>query len=1281
MNKRVKVIIMLIIVLLISGLCFPIISEAQMTPAEEIFQDPDYDYHEAVYQLFREEDVVSILANADTGKRDTFMERLSEDELYGLMLLYRYALVSATVQDCIQAEGGNSAKDEDSIKEKIEKELEFYGELINRLDETAKHPDADMEECVENDQIKSGADNQNDAGTEAGTESSPAEEYETNAGPEAENVDVQKSREQSAFAIFRETIMANDRDIEAYGGEINDFEGYAAYLKTKTDCNITELIRLLECMEEREEDSTGQTEAEVKVLLYSMYAEARKPDEKEESKEQDKTPLMRAAPSGIMGAVRAGSPANAVARIGSTYYTTFNSAFNALPNGGTLYVLRNCEATHIVTTKSFSIYPEGQNVKVTFNESKLEPAGIICTPQGTGNPTWTISGKDGYTITFDANKMGSSGVLSSHNAVIYLKSGARLTNSRGNGVWNELGTTNVYDGAWIYNNGSHGIATFGTVNIYGGKIYGNKYDGMRSQKAINVYGGEIYNNQECGVHVGEGSCTFTMTGGAIHDNITGVGNINGQGTIQISGGEIYHNKKNGISTQGRQMTITGTVRIHNNAESGVVIGGGTASVTGGSIFENPVSGIINRSTLNISGGEVYSNTAQNGAGIQNYGTLNMSGGSVTGNRAAGAGGGICLQAGSTLQLSGGTIRGNTAGSGKGVYHNGAAMKMSGNGAVDTGNDVYLCAGKYISVTGRLGGQHAAVLTPADYRNGRKAAEYACDNKKGSTCFRQFSLSPNGSYCLRPGDYQDSRSGASDGDIVLSTRYRARYQKNIDADIEDMPGETDKYWYETGSLSSLTPSSDLVKFRGWSENSSADTAQYQPGAELNSTVNKDITLYAVWKTKIKINYASNNNVQGQVKPDYVTWKDCTAGRGYTVRKNAEFTKYEREQSSFAGWDITSDAPAKTVRFPERQTSILSYEDLLRLAAEQQGSNYSNEEFLQEITLYAVWDEAPVISADGVSEFYEGTEVTKKMLLENIKASDREDGDISKSIRILQIKYADGKLSGGEKQKGQTDTWETDMPDDYTLDTWFMQMDPGDSPAVHEIKYAVTDSFGNETKYEWTVKVKYNEFPEIETEDWYFTLEEAKARAITEETLLRDAIFAGRVKAKDKEDDELYPGKIQENLQLLDFHAEDFVTFEESGYVVVTYCVKDSMGPGGEGKETFRQSTVHILKDGEVVKPEPVKYVRFINQEYYEKNLDSGNDKNGGLAADSKWYKDPVYKEKITGTWECKNGTGEIWEFNKNDVREVKNYVKKHGIGNSREEKALKQFVNSFGYARK
>ena len=44
-------------------------------------------------------------------------------------------------------------------------------------------------------------------------------------------------------------------------------------------------------------------------------------------------------------------------------------------------------------------------------------------------------------------------------------------------------------------------------------------------------------------------------------------------------------------------------------------------------------------------------------------------------------------------------------------------------------------------------------------------------------------------------------------------------------------------------------------------------------------------------------------------------------------------------------------------------------------------------------------------------------------------------------------------------------------------------------------------GNETAREWPVKGKYNEFPVIEAEDRYFTLEEAKEGRITEEALLR------------------------------------------------------------------------------------------------------------------------------------------------------------------------------------
>lgn len=981
------------------------------------------------------------------------------------------------------------------------------------------------------------------------------------------------------------------------------------------------------------------------------------------------------------GATKAPLKTNAVVRVGSRYFTTFNSAFDAMPSGGTLYVIRNCEATHIVTEKSFSAYPEEQNVKVSFRETHIEPAGIICTPTGRGSPTWTLGGNEGYTLTLDACKKGGSGVLSTHAGTVNLKSGVRLTNALGNGVWNAYGTTNLYDGAWIYGNASNGIAAMGHVNIYGGKIYGNSYNGVQSEQTIRLMGGEIYGNRKSGIHVGEGSCTFVMTGGVIHDNEYGVENSNGQGAIQISAGNIYSNKLDGVYTKGRQMTIGGSVEIHNNGRTGVAVNGGTAAVTGGRIYANAASGIVNKSTLNLSGGEIYSNTAENGGGILNSGTLTKSGGSVTGNRASNVGGGICILPGGRMNLSGGTVKSNTAKAGKGVYHNGAAMNMSGNGAVSTENDVFLCAGKFVSVTGKLNAQPAAVLTPSNYANGRKAAECLYDKKMGSTCFQKFNLTANGVYRLRPGDYQVQQSKAADQDIVLSTGYTVHFNKNYDGTVQNIPADLEKYWYEPARLPALTPSAPHLKFRGWSENADADKAEYQPGNEVNASINRKITLYAVWGTKIKVTYVGNRNVPGEERAEYVTLKDCMANQGYTIRKNAEFTKFKGDHAAFAGWDIKPEVSAKKVRFPETQTNRLTFEQLLNLAAEQQGEKFSSGAAVQEIRLYAAWDEFPAIAAAGVLEFYEGTEVTKEMLLSNVTAKDREDGSLTSQIKITQVEYADGKLADGDRQKGKKNQWKDDMPQDYQLDTWFMQMAEEDSPVVHKITYNVTDSFGNKTSYVWTVNVRYNEFPEIQAEDRYFTLEEARGGTVTKKTLLEDAVKEGRITVSDKEEDELYPGTLKDKIELLHFHEEDFKSFEDSGYVVVTYAVKDSMGPEGEGKETFRQCTVHVIKDGEVAKPEDPRYVRFINQDHYEQNLDGRDNQNGGLHADSRWYQDPEYKETITAAWQEEKACEETWTFSRKDVEEVKKYVKEHGIGNSREENALTEFAYRFGDKKK
>ena len=77
----------------------------------------------------------------------------------------------------------------------------------------------------------------------------------------------------------------------------------------------------------------------------------------------------------------------------------------------------------------------------------------------------------------------------------------------------------------------------------------------------------------------------------------------------------------------------------------------------------------------------------------------------------------------------------------------------------------------------------------------------------------------------------------------------------------------------------------------------------------------------------------------------------------------------------------------------------------------------------------------------------------------------------------------------------------------------------SPVTHKVVYQVTDSIGNITEESCSVKIKYNEFPVIEAQDRYFTLQEAQQGAITEEVLKTQAISEGKVKANDTEEGDL------------------------------------------------------------------------------------------------------------------------------------------------------------------
>ncbi len=255
----------------------------------------------------------------------------------------------------------------------------------------------------------------------------------------------------------------------------------------------------------------------------------------------------------------------------------------------------------------------------------------------------------------------------------------------------------------------------------------------------------------------------------------------------------------------------------------------------------------------------------------------------------------------------------------------------------------------------------------------------------------------------------------------------------------------------------------------------------------------------------------------------------------------------------------------------------------------------------------------------------------------------------------------------------------MPADARLDTWFMQLDKKDSPVTHTITYQVKDSAGNIATAQKTVKVIYNEFPTIKATDFQFELKDAQSGKITEDILLTQAVASGIVSAADTEE-----GDMKSKIELIDYDANAFKTMKQEGFIPITYRVQDSMGPNGKGKETLKTVNVNIFIR---YKEETIRYVRFINKEYYEKNANLDRNAlagkydqiallsaNGGLHPFSVWYTKSEYRNLITGTFEKTKGT--TYVYTKDDIKKMREFVEQHGVGNAKDEGALSEFADIF-----
>lgn len=959
----------------------------------------------------------------------------------------------------------------------------------------------------------------------------------------------------------------------------------------------------------------------------------------------------------------------------------------------------------------------GVNSRATFNFN----GGAI-----QNNTAYWLGGNIHVQAVDNINNKQSVFTVTSKNPI----SGGKAEGSGGGGVcvYGTGAKLILNDGTSVKDNTAPtggGINGNAAIEMHNATISGNKatsnngggielFSDQYGTGSFKMTSGTIENNTAASEGGGFHGPNFTMTGGTIQKNnagtVAGGVLVNGTGACSMSGGTITNN----TSTYG-----AGGLWVDDNTPftmGGGTISNNTAGGDGGGIYND-------NGNITITAGTISGNKGQWGGGINDCGTVTMKGGTISGNSTTSkAGAGINVSTNGKLTMSGGKIQNNTSAETGGGICNLGTLEISG-GEISGNTTKYSGGGIYNSAQGKgttITGGTISGNTAETYGGG---GIYIEDNSKvtmtGGT-IKANTVKTNGKAIYQNGTLNLGGSAEVLGDIYLGTGKIINVVSDLTkANPEVAMAENDTYKQRVIA----EYSADTTSFKNGTDDTKrysleTTTAGYAKAKNIKIDDNVDKgKLYQVWLNKtdlpIRVNYIGRYADSGSVKTEIVEPGTET----YTVQKNSGYTRFSRKDYTFQGWAyrLTDKKPT----YSEKSSNVISYDDLRSIWQEQQEAGISGDMFetqstessrsvagialaamqnalsglifpaqvqaaendqVWDVYMLDTWDKVPTITWKE-NTFWEGTDVYKADLLKNIRISDVEDGtiDVSKLV-INSITYSAGKLENGTKAASYTVNYPKGMQDSDKLDTWFMQLDKNDSPVTHVLHCSVTDSAGNVAKADITVKVKYNEFPTITAQDRYFTLEEAQGGQITKDALLKNAITDGKLSANDTEE-----GNLNNKLDMVDFKASDFTSFTDSGYVTVTFHVQDSMGPGGKGKETYRQIKVYVVKDGVIEEPEKAQNIRFINKKYYDLNKGVNPDTlseeekearngNGGLNVESKWYHDPEYQAVIEAAFGKTQGTD--YEFTKEDIDKIKAYVDANGIGTTRSDAALDNFYSQF-----
>ena len=232
-----------------------------------------------------------------------------------------------------------------------------------------------------------------------------------------------------------------------------------------------------------------------------------------------------------------------------------------------------------------------------------------------------------------------------------------------------------------------------------------------------------------------------------------------------------------------------------------------------------------------------------------------------------------------------------------------------------------------------------------------------------------------------------------------------------------------------------------------------------------------------------------------------------------------------------------------------------------------------------------------------------------------------------------------------------------------DTFIPQWKAGDA-----VRNLVAEDGGEITLY-----AAWDDCPWIQAQDLYYTLEQAQSGFITEEEILSHAT------ATDREDGSpILPGtnpapsdpEVFTSFTIPDYQAEEFTNLQHDFATSENLTVVDHVG-----NTYVKQIMVHVT-DTTPKKPTQMDLTgvtRFINSKYYNKSFEEG-----GLEDNSIWKVDPEYKAALESALNNMDHDTpvETYVFSKETIKQMKQYVETHGIGNSKEPDALRNFYNLF-----